>query len=201
MFLPPAVVDAAMEELFKSRHKRADLFRVVVIPRLMAPRWRRLFNKVCDFTCVVSPGPSFWPTNPGSSSKPHCWWRWVGKCGGCLRQVKEMEGIFCGNFSASRNGLPPCSSAWHGACYTYRGATRFPMPAIVDEAGNPWHKEEDRQRWMMQGVEGSHLCIPFQCKLCWYRNIERKDPAPGRDDLYVHASGKQTWMQCWESPL
>ena len=63
MFLPPAVVDAAMEELFKSRHKRADLFRVVVIPRLMAPRWRRLFNKVCDFTCVVSPGPSFWPTN------------------------------------------------------------------------------------------------------------------------------------------
>jgi hypothetical protein len=59
------------------------------------------------------------------------------------------------------------------------------MPAIVDEAGNPWHKEEDRQQQMMQGVEGSHLCIPFQCKLCWYWNIEGRDPMLGRDDLYV----------------
>ena len=58
---PPAVADAALEELLKSRHKRSDLLHVVVIPRLMAPRWRRLFNKVCDFTCDVSPGPPFWP--------------------------------------------------------------------------------------------------------------------------------------------
>jgi hypothetical protein len=34
-----AVADAAMEELMKSRHKRLDIFHVVVIPRLMAPRW------------------------------------------------------------------------------------------------------------------------------------------------------------------
>jgi hypothetical protein len=62
MFLwapPPAVADMAMEELLKSRHKRMDLLHVVLIPRLMAPRWRRLFNKVYDFTCVVSPGPPF----------------------------------------------------------------------------------------------------------------------------------------------
>ena len=58
---PPAVADAALEELLKSRHKRSDLLHVVVIPRLMAPRWRRLFNKVCDFTCDISPGPTFWP--------------------------------------------------------------------------------------------------------------------------------------------
>jgi hypothetical protein len=61
MLLWAAVVDVAMEELLKSRHKRTDLFHVVVIPRLMAPRWRRLFNKVCDFSFVVLPGPSFWP--------------------------------------------------------------------------------------------------------------------------------------------
>jgi hypothetical protein len=95
-----------------------------------------------------------------------------------------MEGIFCSNFSTSQNSLPPCHSLWHVACYTYRGTTRFPMTAIVNEAGNPWHKEEDRQHQMMQGVEGSHLCIPFQCDLCWYRNIEREDPT-GRDTLYV----------------
>ena len=58
---PPAAADAALEELLKSRHKRTDLFHVVVIPRLMNPRWRRLFNKVCDFSVVIPPSCSFWP--------------------------------------------------------------------------------------------------------------------------------------------
>ena len=58
---PPAVADAALEELLKARHKRTDTFHVVVIPRLMLPRWRRLFLKVCDFTFELSPKFSFWP--------------------------------------------------------------------------------------------------------------------------------------------
>jgi hypothetical protein len=58
---PPAVADAALEELLKARHKRTDTFHVLLIPRLMTPRWRCLFNKACDFLFVVSPGSSFWP--------------------------------------------------------------------------------------------------------------------------------------------
>ena len=58
---PPAAADAALEELLKACHKRTDLRHVVVIPRLMLPRWRRLFNKACDFTFEVSPGQTFWP--------------------------------------------------------------------------------------------------------------------------------------------
>jgi hypothetical protein len=58
----PAVAGAAMEELLKSRHKRSDIFHVVVIPQLMAPRWRQLFNKACDFLFIPSPGLTFWPT-------------------------------------------------------------------------------------------------------------------------------------------
>jgi hypothetical protein len=88
-----------------------------------------------------------------------------------------MEGIFCGNFLASRNGSPPCRSTWHAGCYTCRGSTKFP--------GNLWHKEEERQRQLTEGVEGSHLCIPFQCEVCWIRNIEGRDPVPGRDDLLL----------------
>ena len=57
----PAVADAVLEELLKSRHKRPDLFHVIVIPRLMTPRWRRLFNKACDFSFVVPANVSFWP--------------------------------------------------------------------------------------------------------------------------------------------
>ena len=58
------------------------------------------------------------------------------------------------------------------------------MPGIVDEEGNPWHNEDARQRQMMEGVEGSHLCIPFQCEMCWYWNLEGRNPMPGKDDLY-----------------
>ncbi len=58
----PAVVDVALEELLKSRHKRSDIFHVVMVLRLMAPRWRCLFNKVRDFLFIASSGLPFWPT-------------------------------------------------------------------------------------------------------------------------------------------
>jgi len=60
---PPAVADAALEELLKARHKRTDTFHIVAIPRLMAPRWRRLFHKVCDLHFVVPPGCEFWTSD------------------------------------------------------------------------------------------------------------------------------------------
>ena len=59
------------------------------------------------------------------------------------------------------------------------------MPGIVDEAGNAWHKEEEHQRQIMEGVEGSHLYIPMQCEVCWFQNIEGRHPSPGRDDKYL----------------
>jgi len=37
----------------------------------------------------------------------------------------------------------------------------------------------------MEGVEGSHLCIPFQCKMCWYWNLEGRNPMPGKDGMYL----------------
>jgi len=58
---PPAVADAMLEELAKARHKRADTFHIVVLPRLMVPRWRRLFNKLCDFDFELTPGHLAWP--------------------------------------------------------------------------------------------------------------------------------------------
>lgn len=58
---PPAAADVALEELAKARHKRTDTYHIITIPRLMAPKWRHLFNKVCDFSFVVSPSLPFWP--------------------------------------------------------------------------------------------------------------------------------------------
>ena len=60
---PPAVADAALEELLKARHKRTDTYHIILIPRLMTPRWRRLFYKACDFSCVIPAGFEHWPSN------------------------------------------------------------------------------------------------------------------------------------------
>jgi hypothetical protein len=51
--------------------------------------------------------------------------------------------------------------------------------------GNWWHKEDKRQKKLPQGVEGAHLCIPIQCKLCWIRNFEGRDPIKERDVVYL----------------
>ena len=29
------------------------------------------------------------------------------------------------------------------------------------------------------------MCIPFQCEVCWLRNLEGRDPIPGGDDVYL----------------
>ena len=60
---PPDATVTALEELLKAHHKCIDTFHVIAIPRLMDLWWRWLFNKVCDFTVVISPGVFFWPHN------------------------------------------------------------------------------------------------------------------------------------------
>ena len=199
---PPAVADAMLEELLKARHKRTDTYHVVAIPRLMLPRWRRLFNKVCDFTFEVSPGATFWPetmfeplwvgvilpflhtTGRGALSAPQSWWKWESDCVKCSRPVKSMQGIFCGNFGVSRDGFPTCRSAWHPECYTCLGEGVFPMRRVVDEDGNPWHNDERRIKDLNTGVAGAHCCIPFQCEDCWIRNLEYCNPCR-LDGMYL----------------
>ena len=60
---PPAAADAALEQLLQARHKRTDTSHIIAIPRLLAPRWRRLFHKAVDVSFSIPPGTSFWPTN------------------------------------------------------------------------------------------------------------------------------------------
>ena len=89
-----------------------------------------------------------------------------------------MEGIFCANFAYSRGGWPPCQRVWHAECYTCLGEGLFPMERIEDEAGNKWHSEDQRRADLNAGVKGAHVCVPFQCEVCWVRNIAQRDPTP-----------------------
>jgi hypothetical protein len=36
-----------------------------------------------------------------------------------------------------------------------------------------------------QGVDGAHMCIPFQCEFCWLRNLQGRDAVLGLDDAYL----------------
>ncbi len=35
------------------------------------------------------------------------------------------------------------------------------------------------------GVEGAHLCVPFQCEVCWMRNLEERDPRGSTDECFM----------------
>ena len=98
-----------------------------------------------------------------------------------------MQGICCGNFYSSQKDWPPCQNIWHAECYTSlgQGIIKFPTVVMKDVAGNPWHKESDCQEQMLTAVEGTHLCIPFQCKVCWLCNLEGRDPRGKSDDVYL----------------
>jgi len=57
---PPTAADAALEQLAKAVHKRPLLTRVVLIPRLMTARWRKMLNKICDLVFNVPLGSDVW---------------------------------------------------------------------------------------------------------------------------------------------
>ena len=59
---------------------------------------------------------------------------------------------------------------------------KFPVSELKDVDGNVWHNERTRLKRLNQGAEGAHLCSPFQCELCWFRNLEGKDPVAGVHD-------------------
>lgn len=62
---------------------------------------------------------------------------------------------------------------WHGKCYKPRGEDSYPIAKleVTDEIDDP--KEENKFRF---GRNGDHLMCPFQCDLCHFRNIQKRNP-------------------------
>jgi hypothetical protein len=57
---PPAAADVAIELLAKAKHKRPTNEHVVLVPRVMTSRWRKLLSKVCDIVFTVPVGTDVW---------------------------------------------------------------------------------------------------------------------------------------------
>ncbi len=60
-FPPPAAADVALEQLPIARIKRQDSTHLIVIPRLLTPKWLKQLWKACDIVLSVPAGSSGWP--------------------------------------------------------------------------------------------------------------------------------------------
>ena len=67
--------------------------------------------------------------------------------------------------------------AWHGNCYRLRAGDKFPIAKLQDIEGINDPSEDDKFKFARNG--DNFLC-PFQCDLCHFRNIQSRDPVPGR---------------------
>ena len=103
---------------------------------------------------------------------------WMGPCVVCGKTRRGGVGIFCRNFCVGREGFPPCMNVWCGGCFKQSPTDPFPR----QEGGDPEDESEvltdnrDKDRYKM-GRDGDHLLgVPFECDLCHFRNMNRRDP-------------------------
>lgn len=61
------------------------------------------------------------------------------------------------------------------------------MAILHDDDGEEWTKQSAREHRLNTGLPGAHVVSPFQCEICWMRNLEGRNPRKGcpRDERYV----------------
>jgi hypothetical protein len=87
------------------------------------------------------------------------------------------RGVFCANLSEGRGHWTKCLGAWCGSCYTATEGDDFPIKTPTDEEGFALLIERDKDRFLT-ARDGDHMMCPFQCDLCHFRNIQKRDPNP-----------------------
>ena len=85
------------------------------------------------------------------------------------------RGLFCQNFIYQRGVWPACHKAWCGKCYVDNGEIDFHIAKPENEEGIVWEKSSVKHQYLT-GRNGDMLMSPFQCDLCWFRNIMGQDP-------------------------
>jgi hypothetical protein len=62
-FPPPAAADVALEQLRIARIKRQDSTHLIVMPRLLTPKWLKQLWKACDVVLSIPAGSAGWPVD------------------------------------------------------------------------------------------------------------------------------------------
>jgi hypothetical protein len=64
---------------------------------------------------------------------------------------------------------------WHGSCYQPHALDRFYHHVETDDDGFDWRPTKDLSRYKV-AQNGDHLLTTFQCELCWFRNLQGRNP-------------------------
>ena len=67
---------------------------------------------------------------------------------------------------------------WCGECYQKGESDNFHINQRVDDEGNLVVESNLDQERYIKGIDGSHLVTPFQCDLCIFRNLYKRNPRP-----------------------
>ena len=90
----------------------------------------------------------------------------------CWKKVVKSAEIFCGKFCVGRGQDPPCQRVWCVGCYVEH--TKDDLLKSGKEYGGDWEGElEGRHE---KGKTGNHMLMHFQCDLCHFQNMKRRDP-------------------------
>ena len=65
---------------------------------------------------------------------------------------------------------------WCGNCYAKAESDDFHINQRVDEDGNDMYDCASDLSRHKTGIDGSHLMTPFQCDLCIFRNLYKRNP-------------------------
>ena len=109
---------------------------------------------------------------------PNAWLTHRLACQECGVQIAPGRGILCANFGCVRGPYQICQRAWHGSCYRQHALDRFPV-LKRDDLGQAFAEDdeepEDPSRFK-EARPGDHLITPFQCDVCHFVNIQKREP-------------------------
>jgi hypothetical protein len=120
---------------------------------------------------------------PYRSGKPRLrnalnyWTNFEGLCllSTCRRYLRAKDGLFCANCYSERGSFAPCLGAWCPDCYNGSGLIEFPVAKLLDSDGVDLATDAEKTRF--KGARaGDHLMTPFQCELCHFHNIYKREP-------------------------
>lgn len=124
---------------------------------------------------------------------------WTAACRKCGKILRNGVGLFCSNFLMSRGSFHPCGNAWCGECYTSFPTDPFPQQSLPEEEEGIESDPAEVGAYQ-RARNGDHLMgVPFECDLCHFRNIRKKDPnlSDHRDAHLMMVIRRASLDACW----
>jgi hypothetical protein len=114
----------------------------------------------------------------------------VTRCNKCGYLIEDGKVLSYANAGHMRDHWTPCHSAWHATCYRQVDARFRVQRADEDEEEDedtPFVEDNKSDIRFEDARDGDHFMCPFQCDLCHFRNIQKRDPLSGTTDTLLEA--------------